>query len=322
MAVTTKQLLTWIQTLHTQAASGGVPENTIEKHRAVTSALIKQGENLNFAISAAKIHPGLVDINELTDACRKHAPAWIDALLQIDGVDKAAVQSEIIQRQHPSDVISRMQSWYPGATTFSVPVQRQWAKKVHDICKKETSTGTAYQRRLSFETGEALESAVSFLGNKITDPVAATWVLRASHHVLRAMTRTVPLLHALPEDFAERTLEALWSYAMDQKDNRDEWRINAQAFTLANTEAFPDARSWITMHYPNEGKVVNNLWDKHALQVNSYFSSQRARYGITSTIVQREGDWAPPEDSTSKSLSKGNPELPLGIEHDSAPSLS
>lgn len=303
MAATTKPLLSWLQTLRTQAAENKITETALEKHRTVISAIIKSGDNLNFAISAAKICPAAVDVKELTRACREYAPALIDALLPIEGVDRFAIQSDIICRQHPQDAMARMESWYPGSTPFPQSIQRLWSEVVHDLCKKETSTGTAYQRRLTQDTGAALEQAVAFIGNKITDPSAVTWVIRASHHVLRGMSRTVPILHGLPQEFAQTTLEAMWTYAMDQKDNPHEWRINAQAFTLANTEALPEARSWLTMHYPNESAVVNKLWDKHAIQVSTFFSNERKRYGITSTIVQREGDWTPPEDSAMPDLS-------------------
>lgn len=319
MSATNKQLLAWLHNLRTQASKGPIDGGTLDKHRTVISAIINSGENLNFAISAAKICPAAVDVNTLTAACRKYAPAWIDSLLSVEGVDRHAIQADIIRRQHPSDAVSRILTWYPGHTPLPSSVQRQWSELVHDLCKRETSTGTAYQRRLTVETGNALLQAVKFLGNKIDDPSAATWILRASHYVLKATTRSVPLLHMLPDDFADTTLESLWGFAMNQTANREEWRINAQAFTLANTEAFPEARAWLTMHYPKESAVVNKLWDKHALQVSAYFTAERHRHGISTTIVQRDGDWTPPtQTKVSGSPNTNNTMSTLSA----APSLS
>jgi hypothetical protein len=288
---TQSKLIPWLQHLKRGVSRGSLPETDIVKHRAVVERLIKSGQNLNFVVSAAKACPSCVNIRDLQRACAEYAPQLIDDLLVLPGVDRVAVEADIIDMQHPVDVLGRLQKWYPYQDIPSEHQQR-WALRLYNACQTEMKSGTVYQRRLGSDSGEGLMSALAMLGREFDDPSAATAILRAAHRVLRGLSRAnTPLLHTLPDAFGDIACEAMWGYALSRPAAEvAQWRVNAQAFTLSNLSVLPNAHAWLSLYHPDEANRLTRMWQADAASIANFITMQKLQHGVQLDVVKSGGD--------------------------------
>lgn len=288
---TQSKLIPWLQQLKHKVSSGGMLEADIVKHRAVVAHLVKSGQHLNFVVSAAKSCPECVDIRDLQRACAEFSPQLVDDLLVLPGIDRVAVEGDIIDLQHPLDVLGRLQKWYPY---HDLPAehQRRWALRLSDACQSELRSGTVYQRRLSSDSGEGLVSALTMLGREFDDPSAATAILRTAHRVLRGMSRAnTPLLHTLPEMFVGLASEAMWSYAVSRpSEDIAQWRVNAQAFTLLNLPVLPDVQGWLSRNHPAEANLLTRMWQADPASISNFITLQKIQHHVQLDVVKTGGD--------------------------------
>jgi hypothetical protein len=294
---TQSKLISWLRLLKSTIAEKDLSDNDLARHRAVVDRLVQSGTQLNFVISAAKSCPSCVDVRELQLACAKFAPQMIDDLLTLPGINRASVEADIIDLQHPVDVLSRLQKWYPYQ---DIPAshQQSWTLKLTAVCQSDMRNGTIYQRRLGVDSCEALTSALEMIGGTIRDPVAVTSIFRVAHTVLKGMARvSTPLLHTLSESFDELVISAVWSFAVARPDyERVEWRVKAQSFTLLNLSVLPNAQAWLKMHHPEEEAYLNAMWNEDTIAIANFISLQKIKYPVKNDIVNT--------DSSSSILTK------------------